>query len=140
MTEAKPRGLRAFKAMTYGEYRANIAGLNIFFGAVLGFVMAGTESLESWDFALVLLFTAGMVTTILYIPASPQRILYAFLAVVLAWLLPTILQTMVSADAVIPTKLQPTLLIWAVMMIVIEFVPRGSPEPTHIAEPGAVDG
>jgi uncharacterized cupin superfamily protein len=35
--------------MTPGEYRANVDGLNLFFGAVLGVVMATTDRLGARD-------------------------------------------------------------------------------------------
>ena len=46
---------------TESEYRANHTGMNTFFGAVLGFVMAGTERLDTEEFALVLSIVSGIV-------------------------------------------------------------------------------
>lgn len=62
--------------MTEREYRANLSGLNIFFGAVLGFVLAGTERMSPLGFALLLTLTASVVVTILYITASKHRLTY----------------------------------------------------------------
>ena len=67
------RKIAAGVRMTPREYRANIDGLNIFFGAVLGFVLAGSEALTSIWFGFLLGATAGIVISILYIPASNKR-------------------------------------------------------------------
>jgi hypothetical protein len=111
--------------MTKREYRANLEGLNIVFGAVLGFVLAGAEALNSWGFARLLLLSVGAVVTILYISASKHRVVYAGLSVVIAIALPQIAQRM---DLVVPDKLMPTLLVWSLFAIVLEFAPRGAVE------------
>ncbi len=111
--------------MTQREYRANLEGLNIVFGAVLGFVLAGAEELDSWGFARLLLLSVGAVVTILYISASKYRVIYAGLSVVFAIALPLMAQRM---DLVVPGKLMPTLLVWSLFAIVLEFAPRGAPE------------
>lgn len=112
--------------MTDREYRANIEGLNIFFGAVLGFVLAGAETLDARHFALVLLMISSAVVTILYITASHKRISYAALAVVVIALLPHVADQLLGANAHLPPKVQPTLAVWAAMMILVEFAPRGA--------------
>ncbi len=55
---------------TAEEYRANRDGLHIVFGAVLGFVLAGSETIENLDFAFLLLLSAGAVIAILYLGSS----------------------------------------------------------------------
>ena len=115
--------------MTQGEYRANLNGLGIFFGAVLGFVMAGTETLSQRDFATTLFFTATLVITILYVSSSPNRIAYAALAAVLIGLFPRILALLLSDGAAIPRNLQPTLAVWLGITLMVEFLPREKPEP-----------
>lgn len=47
--------------MSTGEYQANHNGLNMFFGAVRGFVLAGSERLDSWQFGVLLTSLAGVV-------------------------------------------------------------------------------
>ena len=69
--------------MTPGEYRANIEGLNLFFGAVLGVVMATTDRLGAKDFAVTLLLTAGVVVTVLYVTHGRYRLAYALLGLLL---------------------------------------------------------
>lgn len=55
------------------EYSASKSGLQIVFGAVLGFVLAGAEAFGPFAFATLLLITSGGVASILYISASPYR-------------------------------------------------------------------
>jgi len=110
--------------MSYGEYRANLAGLNIFFGAVLGFVMAGAERLDSWNFGLLLLLISGIVVSILYISSSPHRYTYAGLTLLFVAALPYAAAEIFHDPAALPPKLQPTLVVWAAMTIAIEFLPR----------------
>lgn len=38
------------KRLTTGEYQANLSGLNMFFGAVLGIALTGTEILNTWQY------------------------------------------------------------------------------------------
>jgi UDP-N-acetylmuramyl pentapeptide phosphotransferase/UDP-N-acetylglucosamine-1-phosphate transferase len=110
--------------MSHGEYNANLNGLGIFFGAVLGFVMASTENLTNKDYVLVLFTTAAMVITILYISSSRHRIAYSILALGFIAALPYILGLLVSPGAQLPPKLQPTLAVWLVMTLIVEFNPR----------------
>lgn len=112
--------------MTHGEYRANINGLNIFFGAVLGVVMAGTETLDQRDFAMTLFLSATMVITILYVTSSPHRIAYALLAALFIAGFPWLLQTL-TGGAPVPPNLQPTLGVWLGITLLAEFVPREKP-------------
>jgi hypothetical protein len=121
--------------MTHGEYRANLNGLGIFFGAVLGFVMAGTETLEPIDFALTLFLAATVVITILYVSSSPRRIAYALVSAILIAGLPRILGELLSEGAQIPRNLQPTLAVWLGITLIVEFLPREK----HPAEPPASD-
>lgn len=108
------------------EYQANVSGLQIVFGAVLGFVLAGAENFDPSNFAALLLATIGAVVTILYISASPRRLTYTVLAVVytlsLPWIIPRI-----TDGAVAPEKLAPTLIIWTLFQAGVEFAPRVRP-------------
>jgi hypothetical protein len=121
------RGWMTWGQMIHGEYRATLNGLNIFFGAVLGVVMAGTESLKSWDFAFVLLLTAATIVAILNISTGTRRIVYAIVAATAIFFLPWLMEKLLSAGAALPDKLQPTLAVWAAMTIAIEFAPREKP-------------
>ena len=109
--------------MTHAEYRANLDGLNIFFGAVLGFVMAGTEVLRPTQFAAMLFITAGAVIGILYISSSRHRLAYCALAGVVSYLMPEMLKD-IFVHSQVPRHLQPTLLVWTAMTTLVEFLPR----------------
>jgi hypothetical protein len=121
------RSWKTWGPMIHGEYRATMNGLNIFFGAVLGVVMAGTESLKSWDFAFVLLLTAATIVAILNISTSTRRIAYALVAAAAIFFLPWLMEKLLSAGAALPDKLQPVLAVWAAMTVAIEFAPREQP-------------
>ncbi|MBO9713337.1 hypothetical protein [Sphingomonas sp.] len=127
-----------FGRMTHGEYRANLNGLGIFFGAVLGFVMAGTETLAPLDYALTLSMSAAAVICILYISASPRRIAYTLVAIFVIAMLPTALHQLLSKGAQIPPNLQPTLAVWLGITVLVEFAPRERPAAGEPAE--AADG
>lgn len=124
------RGMRltARMRMTQREYRANIDGLNIFFGAVLGFVLAGSETLDNFWFGFLLAATAGIVVSILYITASEQRVGYSVLALALTATMGTVLEDILPGANSLPAKLQPCLLVWALMTISVEFLPREKAE------------
>lgn len=113
--------------MTDSEYRANHNGLGIFFGAVLGFVMAGTETLNQRDFAMTLFFTSTVVITLLYVSASPNRFAYALMAVFLIGLFPQILGQILTEGATIPANIQPTLAVWLGIALMVEILPREKP-------------
>ena len=110
--------------MSADEYRANINGLNIFFGAVLGFVLAGTEKLSNQQFGLVLFVLATAVTTILYISSSRNRIIYSAVALAYAMAFPEIIDFVLKGQDLVPGKIRPTLLVWTLMTIGVEFLPR----------------
>lgn len=115
------------------EYRANIHGLQIVFGAVLGFVLAGAERFDQYSFAVLLLATIGAVVTILYISASPRRVAYTALAVGYSLSLPWMVLEITKVQA--PEKLAPTLLIWTLFQAGVEFAPRrreGAGEPLEL--------
>lgn len=110
--------------ITQREYRANIDGLNIFFGAVLGFVLAGSETLDNFWFGMLLAMTSGIVVSILYITASEKRLQYSALSLVLIGTMNTVLEDILPGANSVPEKLQPCLLVWALMTMSVEFLPR----------------
>lgn len=112
--------------MTEAEYRANMTGLNTFFGAVLGFVISGIENLDAIRFALVLSLLTGLVVSILYISASKHRIIYSLYTLAGVAALPFIADPLLPAGAALPSKLQPTFAVWALFTIAVEFMPRDS--------------
>jgi len=118
---------------TEGEIAANHAGLNVFFGAVLGFVMAGTERLDSLEFAYVLLVVSAVVISILYVSASRQKVAYSILTLVLIFVLPRAAGMVLDQGETLPDKLQPTLLVWTLLSVFIEFLPRRKDKPDDSA-------
>jgi hypothetical protein len=111
-------------AISEAEYRANMQGINIVFGAVLGFVLARIEGLPPVDFAFVLIACATAVILILYLASTEYLLFYGVNVVAAIMLLPLII-----AWAGIPPipDLQPTLAAWTVMVLVVELSPRRSP-------------
>lgn len=121
--------------MTEGEYRANLAGLNTFFGAVLGFVISGIEQLDAFRFGLVLALLGALVVLILYISASEHRIIYSLYALGAIIALPWIVDPILPPGITLPAKLQPTFIVWALFTILVEFAPRTRPAETAAAKP-----
>lgn len=117
--------------MSAREYRANIEGLNIFFGAILGVVMTDLGDLSPLIYAVVLTVIASFVVTIIYITASTQRRSYAFYALI------GLLGLWAAAHrfgaphglnlAHIDRRVIPTLAVWLAMTIIVEFAPRAEP-------------
>lgn len=110
--------------MSVSEYQANINGLNMFFGAILGFVLAGTEKLDDLQFGMVLAVLAGVVITIFFISASRNRIAYSATALIWAAAFPEAIDFMLQGQDLVPGKIRPTLLVWTLMTIVVEFWAR----------------
>lgn len=114
--------------MTFSEYQANVRGMNIVFGAVLGFVLAETSQLPVIDFCIVLAISASMAVLILYLSSSPYKLFYAASTALGIYLLPTVMQEQLQI-APIP-RLQPTLAVWAAMVLLVELIPHDAPERT----------
>ena len=112
--------------VTEREYRANIDGINIVFGAVLGFVLVGAEGLPVWDFAFLLVMSAAIVVMILYLGSSEYKLFYIVMTALSIVALPYAAEELFSLTRV--PKLQPTLAIWALMVLAVECMPR-SPDP-----------
>ncbi|MEO1220540.1 MAG: hypothetical protein AAFY42_04205 [Pseudomonadota bacterium] len=116
-----PRGWK----VTEREYRANIEGINIVFGAVLGFVLVGAEGLPVFDFMALLMLSATVVIMILYLGSSEYKLYYAVLTALSIAALPFVSEDLFSLAKV--PKLQPTLAIWALMVLGVELMPRAEP-------------
>jgi hypothetical protein len=123
--------LRMPKALipTESEIRANHAGMNTFFGAVLGFVMAGTERLDAFEFASVLFLVSGVVISVLYVSASPYKFSYAVMTLVFIAILLGVADAALDQGEHLPDKLQPTLLVWTLLSVLVEFFPRRPDDP-----------
>jgi hypothetical protein len=110
--------------MTAAEYQAHLTGINIFFGAVLGFVINGIDRLDAVGFGVVLTLISGVVISILYISASKHRLLYSIYTLAAVAALPWIVDRIVEGPFELPPKLQPTLFVWTFITIFAEFLPR----------------
>lgn len=117
--------------MTSSEYQANLNGLNMFFGAVLGFVLTGTETLDTWQFGFVLMMLASAVISILFISSSKQRLAYSIYALVIALTLPELINFILQGDGLVPDKIRPTLVVWTLMTILVEFWGRERDKPAQ---------
>jgi hypothetical protein len=126
--------LPGWSRMSEAEYRANLNGLSIFFGAVLGFVMASVETLPPRDFAMTLFFTATMVITILYVNSSHHRFSYALMAAVIIAIYPYALKIVLTPGAKLPPQLQLTLAVWLGFSLLVEILPRERPDTTTARE------
>jgi hypothetical protein len=102
--------------VTADEYRANLNGMNTFFGAVLGFVLSDVATANLREFAQLLLVTAAIVVSILYVSASPKRWMYAALSFVFIWAFPRLLADQGASAG----RLQVTLAVWTGMTIFVE--------------------
>jgi len=106
---------------TEHEYRANINGINIVFGAVLGFVLAGAEGLPPQDFAGLLFVSAFVVVMILYLGSTEYTLFYAAATATSIVFLPFLLELVGVTRADVP-QLQPALGVWAVMIVMAELM------------------
>jgi hypothetical protein len=103
------------------EYRANIEGINIVFGAVLGFVLAGAETMTTGQFSILLLLSAAVVITILYLSSSEYRAFYGLMAIAEVAALPWLMRELEIPQL---AKLQPTLAVWIALVIFLELISR----------------
>jgi hypothetical protein len=118
---------------TQGEYQANINGMNIVFGAVLGFVLAGAEGLPPIDFVIVLFVSALAVILILYLGSTEYLLFYGLCTAVLIFTLPMILSDQFATRPI--PYLQPTLTVWAIMVAILELSPRQKAPKIQPKEP-----
>ena len=120
--------------MTHEEYRANLNGLSIFFGAVLGFVLAGMEMAGPVQFTWMLFMTSGTIISILYVTASKHRLGYLLLSALLIYGLPRWMTFLGHGDN-FPHNLQPTLAVWLAITAAVEFLPREKAPPAGPRSP-----
>lgn len=120
--------------MSAGEYQANLSGMNTFFGAVLGFVLTGTETLNSWQFGVVLMMLAGIVISILFISNSRQRVFYSIYTLFLVLTFPELIDYMLRGHDLVPAKVRPTLIVWTAMTILVEFWGRENSDRSQQSE------
>ncbi len=119
--------------ITESEYQANINGMNIVFGAVLGFVLAGAEGLPAIDFMLVLFSSALAVILILYLGSTEYVLFYGLCTAALIFTLPVALSEQFATRPI--PYLQPTLAVWAIMVIILELSPRQNADEIPPKEP-----
>jgi hypothetical protein len=102
--------------VTEKEYRANLTGMNTFFGAVLGFVLADAKTESLIGFGHLLFLSAGVVISILYVSASSHRWLYAGMTMLMILALPRLLDEWAGGLG----RLQVTLALWLLLTVFIE--------------------
>jgi hypothetical protein len=119
--------------MTHGEYAANKSGLNIFFGAIIGVIMADVESLGAAQYSILLVATASLVVTLLFIGASRRPLIYFLVA---AFFLFSVYGSMERYESELGVSAQwianrylPVFAVWLGMLAVVEFAPRERPKP-----------
>jgi hypothetical protein len=114
------------------EYKANIDGMNIVFGAVLGFVLAGAEGLPPLDFMIVLFVSAMTVILILYLASTDYILFYGACTAIVIFALPILLRDQFAIKPI--PYLQPTLIAWAMMVAILELSPRDKTTETQPEE------
>ena len=118
--------------MSHKEYEANMAGINIVFGAMVGVVMGNVNEMGAFDYSILLALVASFVITLLYISASKHRIFYAGTAAALlvsSWFSAAEIEALLNIDPdLFEQRLLPVATVWFLMVSGIEFSPRGKPE------------
>lgn len=121
--------------MTYSEYKANISGINIFFGAIIGVVMAELSLQSPITYSLLLIQVASFIVLVLYISASKHRLYYFFFSVsilLVTWIKVSNRDEFYGIDVVwLENRLLPTLSVWLFMIASIEFFPRDVSKPKN---------
>lgn len=113
-------GAKNYFKLTRKEYDASINALNLFFGAVIGVSLGSIDEIATREYVILLISTATVVTTILFVSYSDRRhwsILLMLVALVVLWWIGASKDNLL----VLPSKLMPTLGVWASMAIVTEF-------------------
>nr|WP_314442016.1 hypothetical protein [uncultured Sphingomonas sp.] len=108
---------------TEREYQAALNALNMFFGAVLGFLVTSFERLDLMPYVALLLLCSGVVMGIMFVANSPHRWNYVVLTAALIALLPKL----VPGEGARPPKLQATFAVWLALTVLFEFAPRREP-------------
>lgn len=108
--------------MSERERRVIVDGINIIIGAVLGFVLAGAEGLPVYDFAALLLISVCVVILILFLESSEYTLFCAGLTAAAILAFPFVTEDFLNLANV--PKLQPTLAIWAAMILAAQLLPK----------------
>lgn len=112
--------------MTETEYHANIKGLNIFFGAMIGVVMGNAPELDVMHYSVLLIMVASFVITILYVHSSDLKLFYALFGAggVVFFTFLTFDKTIdaLGIDALwMRNRLLPSLAVWLLLLCLIEY-------------------
>ena len=108
------------------EHRIIIQGINVVIGAVLGFVLVGSEGLPVYDFGALLVISMVIVVLILYLESSDYVLFHAVLTAIAILSFPYVTEELFSLTKV--PKLQPTLAIWAIMILLAQLIPHEEAE------------
>ena len=118
----KQRDYKSMLALSEAEYQSMNSGITIVFGAVLGVVLTKTEDMAPADFMFVLASSAIAVSQILLLGLTKdKRLQYSLTTAAAIIALPFMLDSVGIPP--IP-KLQPTLIVWTALVLLIEFSPR----------------
>jgi hypothetical protein len=128
--------LRGLITYTHDERRATLAGVNLFFSALLGANLGALSNIPLSDYFRLVLLLVGAVTAILTIAVSRRRVTVISTATALAVVLATISLVPGAGGARLGDDLDRmavTLAVWLVMLMLVRLTPSdGSPvKPTE---------
>lgn len=123
------RGLFTYSA---DERRATIAGINLFFSALLGANLGVLSDIPLADYVKLILLLAGAVMAVLTIAVAKRRITVISTSVSLA--------TILACVAIVPgfgvegmegnvNRMAVTLAVWLVMLLMVRFTPSAGEAP-----------
>lgn len=111
---------------TEGEKRGMVAGLSLFFGALLGANLGTLGDLPLRDYVFLVILLVGAVATIQMSVTSERRgyaiglILFYMLLLAAVYLVPSLRPALAEADL---AKLLATLAIWLGSVVLVEVTP-----------------
>ena len=74
---------------------------------------------------------ASAVISILFISSSKHRLAYSIYALIIALTLPELINFILRGDGLVPDKIRPTLVVWTLMTILVEFWGRERDKPAQ---------
>ena len=108
--------------MTDREVAATVQAMNLFFGAVIGFILADIQDIATRDYVIVLIITVSVVMAILWLSQSHRRLYSVFsLAISLGLYAWVDLANPAGFGDNIPDKMLPTLAVWSMLAVGTEF-------------------
>lgn len=131
--------LRALVTYTADERRATLAGVNLFFSALLGANLGSLNELSLFEYVRYVLLLAGAVTAVLTIGVARRRSTVFSTALAFGAVLTAILVVpdIVGDDF---KRMAATLIIWLAMLLTVRITPSAddASEPPSIDDEDAV--